>query len=357
MPKSNRTISKPISEGIYIAKGIAIILVVIGHYHPYWTIYWRSLHNFIYTFHMPLFMFISGMLFAKENYVKSLSEYKKLITNKFYRLILPYFSVSLIACLLKIIGNIFFDIRRPIDNNLLWYVFIDPRSGFVSILWFLYVLFEIFLIFPLLCIIIKEKYVVLLILFLLSLLCWPKILVFDRLFFYLPIFSFGFYAFDIVRSQKYRSSIIVLSFLIFIVLYFFVYTPGLYNGITENILRICMGLAGALFVLYFSIEVARFRNLFSQFLISLGSFSMSVYLFHTFSFAPVHIIFFQVFNLGKEWFLISAVVAVCMGVFLPILSEKYIIRKIPILSLLFLGTGYKIRSIRIVTNNLMVRNH
>lgn len=44
-----------------IAKAICIILVVIGHYHPdnspeWYNVIWK----FIYSFHMPLFMFASG---------------------------------------------------------------------------------------------------------------------------------------------------------------------------------------------------------------------------------------------------------------------------------------------------------
>ena len=46
-------------EFIDIAKGIGIILVVIGH-----SIGWLVPYHWIYSFHMPFFFFISGFLFT-----------------------------------------------------------------------------------------------------------------------------------------------------------------------------------------------------------------------------------------------------------------------------------------------------
>ncbi len=93
---------------IDIAKGIGIILVVFAH-----TIV-PQLRNaagakfiwiFIYNFHMPLFFFISGYLFEKglEHYTSK----SKFILGKLKLLMLPYlvfsvFAYAFIACALKI---------------------------------------------------------------------------------------------------------------------------------------------------------------------------------------------------------------------------------------------------------------
>ena len=50
---------------IDIAKAICIILVVIGHYCPDSSPQWyQTVNHFIYSFHMPLFMFASGFVYA-----------------------------------------------------------------------------------------------------------------------------------------------------------------------------------------------------------------------------------------------------------------------------------------------------
>lgn len=43
-----------------VAKGIGILLVILGHLK-------NPLMDFIYAFHMPLFFFVSGM-FVKKDY-------------------------------------------------------------------------------------------------------------------------------------------------------------------------------------------------------------------------------------------------------------------------------------------------
>lgn len=63
--KSNRNLY------IDIVKGIAIILVVYGHCIEYYSteylngnfFYSDLIHKIIYSFHMPLFMLVSGYLF------------------------------------------------------------------------------------------------------------------------------------------------------------------------------------------------------------------------------------------------------------------------------------------------------
>lgn len=79
--KQHRNIS------IDIAKGIGIILVVLGH-----TKGPKELINFIYCFHMPLFFFISGYLFNFDKWSNRFSEFIKTRIN---RLIIPYFVMSL----------------------------------------------------------------------------------------------------------------------------------------------------------------------------------------------------------------------------------------------------------------------
>lgn len=61
-------------------KGVAIITVVIGHC---WTID-KSLFNFIYSFHMPLFFCISGYLFSNR------APFKEFVISKAKAILIPY---------------------------------------------------------------------------------------------------------------------------------------------------------------------------------------------------------------------------------------------------------------------------
>ena len=80
-------------EWIDIAKGIGIILVIMGH-----TIALRY-SQWLYTFHLPLFFLLSGLVYNVSKYPK----YTTLLRQKSKQILWPwlkYFLVGLIACLL-----------------------------------------------------------------------------------------------------------------------------------------------------------------------------------------------------------------------------------------------------------------
>ncbi len=72
---------------IDIAKGLGILMVVWGHVVPHWT------SAFVYTFHMPLFFFISGMLFNRSKHY-SFGDFLKARAR---RLIVPYLWYSVVT--------------------------------------------------------------------------------------------------------------------------------------------------------------------------------------------------------------------------------------------------------------------
>jgi acyltransferase len=73
-------------RSIDIAKGIGIILVVLGH-----TAVPRPVRHFIFTFHMPLFFVLAGYTFNLQKYT---GEERRFIIQKAQRLLRPYF----VAC-------------------------------------------------------------------------------------------------------------------------------------------------------------------------------------------------------------------------------------------------------------------
>ena len=71
-----------------VGKGIGMVLVIFAHDHiP------MMLKTFIYTFHMPLFFFLSGFLFSPTKYRR----FSSFFISKCKSLVIPYFSFSIIV--------------------------------------------------------------------------------------------------------------------------------------------------------------------------------------------------------------------------------------------------------------------
>lgn len=85
-------------EFIDLAKGIAILLVIIGH--CYWVKEFPIVKKVIYSFHMPLFFIISGFFSKKLPLIESIVKHSKAY-------LLPLVVTSLIALALIVVGDIF----------------------------------------------------------------------------------------------------------------------------------------------------------------------------------------------------------------------------------------------------------
>lgn len=76
---------------IDVMKGLLIILVVIGHL-PFFEYDSRTL-TLIYSFHMPAFLIIGGIL----SHINDKSTYKKILCKRFKGILVPYFIFYLIS--------------------------------------------------------------------------------------------------------------------------------------------------------------------------------------------------------------------------------------------------------------------
>lgn len=88
------------NESIDIIKGVLIILVLLGHSIS--LVYGEScvdniVFKIIYSFHMPLFVFVSGYLFQKSLQKK----FKDLLGQKIKRLIVPLLTASTILVIIN----------------------------------------------------------------------------------------------------------------------------------------------------------------------------------------------------------------------------------------------------------------
>ncbi len=88
----NKAISKLRLNYLDIAKGIGIILMIIGHI----AAEYEYIRKFILCFHMPLFFIISGYFFRHR-------ENKECLKYIFKRLIIPYIIMSILIILYKVV--------------------------------------------------------------------------------------------------------------------------------------------------------------------------------------------------------------------------------------------------------------
>ena len=103
-----------------IARGIAIFLMVLGH-----CVQWKSVYNFIYLFHMAVFMFISGYLFKNRtfNNLKDLISFLKRKIKQLYLFYLKYEVLFLLLTNLFIyIG--FYNLNTELGNG-----FVQPINS------------------------------------------------------------------------------------------------------------------------------------------------------------------------------------------------------------------------------------
>lgn len=132
-------------------KGFAMSLVILGHItqkyykfdlYPTSTNEIGIIYQLIYSFHMPLFMMISGYLFSKA-YINQIGDIK------YDRLKVQFFNILIIYAFFSVMEGgvkIFFtkDVITPVEPIDLFLIFFKPIGGRM---WYLYVLLEYYALF------------------------------------------------------------------------------------------------------------------------------------------------------------------------------------------------------------------
>ena len=128
-----------------IAKAICIILVVMGHYVPDNSPAWYVLvHDVIYTFHMPLFMFVSGYVYIAT---KKRSTYGDFLLKKVRWLMVPYLTTSVMVIVIKLLTQGSMSVDNPVTIFSFVEMFYMPVAGYF--LWFIWALWWMFVLVPL----------------------------------------------------------------------------------------------------------------------------------------------------------------------------------------------------------------
>ena len=320
-------------DWIDIAKGIAIVLVVMGHSFPdasavggVRNVFLRGVHDVIYQFHMPLMFFISGILSGKIIKLQNGAERVAYVKDRFLRLMVPYFAIAFLYLPFKLLLSKF--ANQPYDISGIWKLFLgeNPDGG----LWFLYVLFLAQVV---MCFLVRKDNLRLSAIA--SVLVATLITVFDTKWFriddaifYICFVVAGLYYANNGTFEKKMSlgATSIAGLLLVVSVSVFLLTESLYC-------RLFSGFFGTALIIGVSRNI-NVHTIIGRTLTTLGQYTMDIYIFHGILMVMVRILFYSV--LGWNYYLCCAILFF-VGLVVPVLLSKYIVRKVPLFRCVFLG--------------------
>lgn len=340
---------------IDISKGIAIILVVIGHvissYHQAGLYNDSHLFNFttqfIYSFHMPLFMIISGYLSGlrkpKGTKIQQIIQY--LINYG-----IPYIIFSVVWVLMKMIMANYTNTKSSVFElfEIMWFP--------VSFMWFIFAL----MIMQIIQVIVSSSNKIFKLIHLLIalagyfvrpfLVSWFKNLRFSDCILNDFLRTYVFYLIGIYVTEfvikildNYKIPITIISGVLLIsenVLVYF-YTDLLNSTYLYFVLSFVFALVGCLFVIYLS-KIIKHFNILEY----LGKQSLPIYVLQGLAIAVTRLLLTKL-NLNVAWGILPLVVCTIAGCLIP-LCVYWITKKIWKLELCFYPQKY----IRIISSDV-----
>lgn len=311
---------------INIAKGFGIIFIVFGHSHAPDYFY-----HFFYYFHIPLFFFISGYLFNKEQ--PSLDKY---IKNKFFSYMIPYFVYGLFFTFMMIIllyirdqllinkfllifqGYLFGQIDFMANKNL-WFL---PSLFLTSIIGYFLITYmnlkssiknNIFMILILLSSIYlangMENYIM-------SITTVPSAL----LFFYIGFHYKSFEYLDTLNNLTLLSLLLCIT----IIVYFISYNNlNQIVDIGNNRIRfsIILMIINAVLGIYFIIKLSKYikKNYILEYI---GKSSLYIFMFHQ-AFVPIINYIYKIWSINEIWY-ITGLIKLMLSILIYTTIIKYI---------------------------------
>lgn len=313
---------------IDIAKAICIILVVIGHYVPDNSPEWYvTLHDIIYTFHMPLFMFASGYVYIAT---KKNVEYGEFLMKKIKRLMVPYLATSFIVITIKLLTQGNMSVDHPVTYESYLRMFYLPEAGFF--LWFIWALWWMFVVVELM----KTQqqrtvlFLVALVVHYIPMDFIPKEFCIAQFKDMLVFFTLGVIVYEHKSLHRFFMEYSVSKSVASIILFIVVQTVDVeFWGGNNELLKIIHPYVGIFFVIQISMMIAYARVWTkNDLLMQIATSSYLIYLFHTtFEGFVKSIVQKMPFN-SDLWyvFIPEAAVVISVGVFVPVLLNMFLSR-------------------------------
>jgi len=307
-----------------VAKAVCIILVVVGHFNPAsCPKWWNYLFAFIYSFHMPAFMFFSGLLFA---YTSRKRKYGDILLRKTKRIFLPYISASVTIICIKLLAQTVLEIKNKVDPFALFEMFWTPSAAIH--LWFIWALLIIFIIIAA-CNSEYWYWIVLVV----SASVWiagvrlPEIFCLSMVPRMMVFFICGL-LWELHGSPILNGWLILFSFAAMEAVYFITESTVIHDYILPF-----LGIASVIAISRF-IEGNTY-SIFRSSFIRLGESSFFIYLFHTTCSELVKSILSMAGITTVNSFVLCLLICVLSGILIPLLIHRLVIRNNRILALLF----------------------
>lgn len=335
---------------IDILKGIAIILVVLGHAIQYGSgeyfynnkMYFSNIiFIFIYSFHMPLFMLISGYMFF---FTTSKYSTVQVIISRFEKLLLPVFTFTVF------IFTRWHVFAGKIFKNGIIYTIRSFISEFGNNLWFLWAVFIVSLIVLVVKVVFKDSLIIYLLIFILSFLYTDSANFACYKFMY-PYFVAG-YLFNKYKGKEFfnrmswKSGIISGGMFVFLLIFYnydsYIYTSGhcilgkdILKQLGIDMYRTLIGFVGSIFIILITKimhDVTKAEKI-KQLLGVIGRNSLGIYIFSSYVFAYILMnMTATLTNINYAFVIVETgiILGICLGI-------TMLIRKQKMLSYIFLG--------------------
>ena len=320
----NKINEKQRIEWIDYLKAFACFLVVIGHLIQ--SLQKANLDNyinistyinwFIYLFHMPLFMCISGILYFKTKKNFSWDYYRKFEFKKVINLLVPYITFYLLFVGLNVLFSK--NVNNPKSIEDILNIFNNPMPPY----WFLYALLSIFIIIPIIERILNNNnkliFIIIIILKILSIYIHTKIYIIDSFMSYAIYFYLGTFINVNIKFSKIKSYYIsIFSIIIYVIMSIIYYNSEFNYGVCK-LIDIIFAIIGILICIniFKEIKVCKVLDTFKK-------YTFQIYLTHTI-FAAGTRIFLLKFGISNYiiHFIIGLIVSIYMPVIMSYISEK-----------------------------------
>lgn len=297
-------------------RGFAILWVVMGHISEKSLGINDTLFNQFYgSFHMPLFMFLSGIFSFKSFYYWNLSEIVHFLFQKFLRIVLPFITIGGIYCYFT---------NKTIDYSIIDNYWFLPAL-FYSMVYALFVKYLFIKLFPLRLELLGHIlfFIILCVLYLqTSIGKTPYYLESVKMY---PFFVFGIFFGKTKRIQLYVKTSRELFFLL---LFFYLFLMFFKIDLPINVIAFL-----AIGILVYIFNHCKLPNIFNY----LGRNSLHIYVFHWFFITPLGLFFqklqylFYLFDKSNFLFLLIftfivaiPIVFLCLSISRLIKASKYI---------------------------------